>query len=262
MKKILGLCLLILLILSGCKKDKSDPPLLPPEGSLLIDFSNFAYNSKSAITKDLKNIPSNWEVAVKTTDFWKDVYGLLNMHLIAFQMVIDRSPANISDKIWQWEHTSSVGQNNIKARLTGQISGSQVKWEMYITSNGGSEFKWFEGTSESDGKSGSWRLYESPSSPVAFIDIIWTRPGQSTGTIKYTYVKNDAYLDSFIEYKLTNDSPYNAGFVIHYWNGVKFSDVIIEWNSTTYNGRIKSIDNFPDDGWYCWNSNKVDGNCL
>ena len=48
---------------------------------------------------------------------------------------------------------------------------------------------------------------------------------------------------------------------IHYFNGVKFSDVNVEWNTTTSNGHVKSVDYLGDSNWYCWDSNKVNIEC-
>ncbi len=79
--------------------------------------------------------------------------------------------------------------------------------------------------------------------------------------IKYTYIKTDAYNTSYIEYGLTTNSL-NAYYTIHYWNGTKFSDINVEWNTTTFNGRVKSPDYLLDTNWYCWDSNKLNIVCL
>ena len=45
---------------------------------------------------------------------------------------------------------------------------------------------------------------------TALLQIDWTKTGTSIGTIKYTYVKNDSYKSSYIEYGLKTSGPYNA----------------------------------------------------
>jgi hypothetical protein len=50
MKKLLIITLVIALsgaTFNSCKKDKGDPPVLPPAASMLIDFSNFDSGKKS-----------------------------------------------------------------------------------------------------------------------------------------------------------------------------------------------------------------------
>jgi hypothetical protein len=134
---------------------------------------------------------------------------------------------------------------------------------MYITregTGGFSEFVWFEGTSKPDGTGGQWILYQSAAAPDAVLQIDWTKTGTAIGTVKYTYIKNDAFKNSYIEYGLTSNSL-NAYYTIHYYNGVKFSDVNVEWNTTTHNGHVKSQDYLGDANWYCWDANKINVLC-
>jgi hypothetical protein len=135
---------------------------------------------------------------------------------------------------------------------------------MYITKEGtGSfpEFVWFEGTSKLDGTGGQWILNQSSQLPEAILQIDWTKTGTSIGSIKYTYVKNDPFKNSYIEYGLTTGTL-NAFYTIHYFNINKqdFSDVNVEWNTTIFNGRVKCSD-FQLGDWYCWNASKVNTNC-
>jgi len=47
----------------------------------------------------------------------------------------------------------------------------------------------------------------------------------------------------------------------HGYNGTKFSDVNVAWNTTTKNGHVKSVDFMGDANWYCWDSNRVNIVC-
>ena len=50
MRKIMSLGLILILssvFFAGCKKDNGDPPALPPQESMTIDFSNFDFQKKS-----------------------------------------------------------------------------------------------------------------------------------------------------------------------------------------------------------------------
>jgi hypothetical protein len=51
MKKLVAITLIIcfsLGLLNSCKKDTGTPPVLPPQASMMIDFSNFDTQKKSA----------------------------------------------------------------------------------------------------------------------------------------------------------------------------------------------------------------------
>src|SRR5664280_1839269 len=107
-----------------------------------------------------------------------------------------------------------------KARLTGLIRTGDVQWKMYVSRDGTggfAEFLWFEGTSKLDGTGGQWIINQSALSPVAFLQIDWTKPGTTIGTVTYTFVKaGDAFNTSFIEYGLTSN-VLNAYYTIHYY---------------------------------------------
>jgi hypothetical protein len=269
MKKISSLVLIIILstgFFTGCKKDKGEPPKLPPPESMTIDFSNFASTKKSVEVipgqKGTEN--SNWEYAATVAGVWKLIINTtLAVPITAFKAAVDQVPVFISTKNWQWSYNVTFLNVTYKARLTGLIRSTDVQWKMYITGQGTNsfaEFLWFEGTSKLDGTAGQWILNQDAQSPVSLLQIDWTKTASTVGTVKYTYVKNDSFLNSFIEYGLTS-ATLNAYYTIHYFNGVKFSDVNVEWNTTTRNGHVKSIDYLGDSNWYCWDSNKVNVIC-
>jgi hypothetical protein len=237
--------------LTSCKKDKGDPPVLPPQESMTIDFTNFVEAKKSAdVIFDQKGTEnSHWAFAALAAGVWKVIINTtLAVPVASFRYAIDQDPAFLSNKTWQWSYTVPVLTVNYKARLTGQIGATEVVWKMYITregTGGFAEFLWFEGTSKIDGTGGRWTLNQSSESPI----------------IKYKYVKNDSYKNNYIEYVLTTGTL-NAKYTIQYYNGAKLSDVNVEWNTTTYNGRVKSVDYLGDSNWYCWGTNKINIACI
>ena len=271
MKKTLSLILICILLagsFSGCKKDKGDPPNLPPAGSMLIDFSNFISTTKSSDagsdTKGTENL--NWETSALIVTSWRLLLvTTLAIPVAAFNVAVDQDPVYLSDKKWQWSYNVGSAGVTYKARLTGEIVASEVKWEMYIAREGANawpEFKWFEGTSKTDGSGGRWILSQSNIVQDPFLQIDWTKTGTTIGTIKYTYIKNDSNNGAYIDYGLTSSS-FNAYFNIHYYNNSlgRFSDVNIEWNTSTKNGRIKSPD-YANGEWQCWDANRVNTTCL
>jgi hypothetical protein len=273
MKKILSLGLILIfssVFFAGCKKDKGDPPILPPQESMTIDFSNFDIQKKSdeAISLQKGTENSNWEFAAGVAGIWKLIINTtLIVPVTSFKLATDQVPVFLSKNNWQWSYSLTVATVTFKARLTGEIRTSDVAWKMYIAREGtGSypEFVWFEGTSKIDGTGGQWILNQSSLSPTPVLQIDWTQTGSSVGSIKYTYVKTgDAFKTSYIEYGLTTSSL-NAYYTIHYYNSstLKFSEVNVEWNTTTHNGRVKCLDYLGDTNWHCWDANKINVTCL
>jgi hypothetical protein len=265
MKKLFSVCMILVLsagFFTSCKeKDNGTAPVLPPQESFTIDFNNFVSLKKSLeITTDQKGINNtNWEYAALVVRDWRLITAsTLAVPISAFKLALDNEPVFLSDNTWQWSYSVSPADITYKARLTGQIVSNDILWKMYISregTGGFSEFIWFEGKSNLDGTSGQWTLNQSSQAPEPVLQIEWTRVGLTVPYIKYTFVKNlDPFKTSTIEFGL-RETALNAYFSVHYYTGTKFSDVNIEWNTTTKNGRVKSSD-YLNGIWFCWNEQK------
>ncbi len=275
MKKYFSSALLILLfvaLLTACKKeDNGEPPALPPVTSLDIDFENFIDETKSDDLNYLKGTEnSNWQFAAGVALIWRTViYTTLAVPVRSFQIAVNKTPTYLDNKTWQWKYDATLSIDNIsvtyKARLTGQIRTDDVLWKMYIAKEGTNsfdEFVWFEGTSRLDGTGGQWILNESAANQVPVLQIDWTGTQGTVTTVQYTYVKvGEAFKDSYIKYGLTTGT-YNAFYEISYFNGVLFSPVNVEWNTTSKIGHVKAPSHFPTSDWYCWDEGKNNMVCL
>ncbi|HAH22249.1 MAG TPA: hypothetical protein DCL77_00495 [Prolixibacteraceae bacterium] len=267
MKKFTSISLVIILLAGlfwGCKKtDNPIAPILPPTSSMSIDFSKLITADKSASIET--GDKSNLVVAATVVGFWNFYLGAnLVFPAASFKLAMNNTPVLIGDNKWQWTYNFEAIGSTYKARLTGQVSLSGVKWEMYISKEGVDAFpelKWYEGTSSLDGKSGQWILNHSQQFPEPFLQIDWKVVGSGIGNIKYTYIRDkkddrttDLFKNSFIEYGLTTNSL-NAFINVHQNTGVvnAFNDTSIEWSTTTHKGHIKSISHFQDELWHCWN---------
>jgi predicted small lipoprotein YifL len=126
MKKIFKLLLVLLLfsgLITGCNKNKGEPPSLPPVESMKIDFSNFESGKKSdnlILPKGIEN--SNWEFAALVAGYWKTIIvSTLAVPVLAFTTAFNQTPVYLDDKTWQWSYNATVLTVTYKARLTGQI---------------------------------------------------------------------------------------------------------------------------------------------
>lgn len=259
-------------LFTGCKKNKGNPPDLPPEESMAIDFSNFD-SGKSDVIQLPKGVEdSNWSFVTDRANEWKYVTdNILAVPFTSYPLVSDHTPSYIEDKTWQWSFNFTVLSETYKARLTGQIRTSDVLWKMYIAKEGTggfSEFVWFEGSSKIDGTGGQWTYNHSSLLQELVLQIDWTRTGATMGTVKYTYVRTlndsrspDPFKSSYILYgKMT--VTYDSYYTIHYYDGSGFSDVNVEWNSTSRIGHVKCPAFFADSNWHCWDANYGNIKCL
>lgn len=268
MKKLLPILLIVSLAafyLLSCKKDKGDPPQLPPYESMVIDFSNFTSLKKSVNFAAVKGTESStWEFAAGVAGVWNSLISSnINIPLAAFEAAVNYKAVYQSENLWQWSYDFNEGSEAYKARLQGKITTNTVTWKMYITYEGTAMFKdflWIEGTSKSDGSGGQWTFKESPHSDVQLFKDDWTKSGDEVTSVKYTYMKNDTNKDSFINYLLLTAGNFDSSYKIYFSNGL-FSDSDIEWNVTTKDGRLKCVDYLQDENWYCWDTNKINKVC-
>jgi len=276
MKKLLSLILVITLsagFFTGCKKDKGDPPTLPPLGTMKIDFSEFTDSKKSAeitgIENSIKGVENgNFLYAASVAGFWNLILTLnLAIPVASFSESFNHTPAYLDNRTWQWAYSVNVLAGTYKARLTGQIRDNDVKWEMYISKEGIGAFAevlWFEGTSDLDGTNGQWILNNKTDSALEpLLQIDWTLENEAVASVKYTYIKEDISYGSYIEYGLQS-SILNAFYNIHIYESVytqSFVDIFIEWSTTNHNGHVKAYYKYTDQAWHCWNSNGNDVVC-
>jgi len=268
MKRLLLITLIISLpafYFISCKKDKGDPPELPPYNSMVVDFSNFTSLKKSVELSGIKGTESStWEFAASVAGVWSTlITSNINVPLAAFEAAVNHKASYVSENLWQWSYDFNEGSDTFKAKLQGKITTNSVTWKMYITYEGIAaykEFLWLEGTSKTDGSGGQWTFKQSPQADVQLFQDDWTKSGDEVTSVKYTYMKNDTNKDSFINYLHLTTGNFDSSFKIYFSNGL-YSESDIEWNVTTKDGRLKCFDYLQDENWYCWDTNKINKIC-
>jgi hypothetical protein len=269
MKKLLLTTLIVTLpvfYFYSCKKDKGDPPILPPYESMVIDFSNFTSLKRSAeAPSDAKGTESStWQFAAGVANVWSDLISSnIEIPLASYEASSGNNPSYVSGNLWQWSYDFTVDGVTYKTKLKGDITTNSVSWKMYITkdvSGGYTDFLWVEGTSKTDGSGGQWNFQQSPQSALQIFRTDWTKSGDQVSSVKYTYMKNDTNKDSYINYYTVTTSSFDAGYYIHFSDGL-YSDSEIEWNINTFDGRLKCVDYLQDENWYCWDTNKINKVC-
>jgi hypothetical protein len=269
MKKLVIVLLLFSIVVS-CEKDDSEgiAPELPPVETMAIDFTKFGSANKS--TSQLR---SNWLYAAKTVGVWNVIIGTtFAVPVAAFKLAINHQPEKLNNLTWQWQYTVDGFTSQYSARLTGKLETAHVKWEMYVAKEGVDsfeEFLWFEGTSNTDGKSGQWILHHSSAFPEETIQIDWKKEDVVVGEIMYTYIRelnNQRQADEFKGSTLTyglQDAPFDIYVNVHAFNSQSqtFNDSYIEWNKTSYAGHVKAEHYFNNTSWYCWDTQGYDTDC-
>ncbi len=271
-----------IVLLASCEKSEESPEnenslTLPPYESMVIDFGEFAEDSNSgksaALVYDNKAPNGNWVFSRIVVGVWNSaLFTTLAVPVAAFQTAFAHSPENLGDNTWQWTYSVDGFTSEYTARLTGEVTGEEVLWEMYITKTGigaFEEFLWFSGSSAMNGNSGQWILNQSPEWPYAMLQIDWERANEEVAAIRYTWVREmdeqenvDLFRNSYLLYGL-QEGDFDAYFTAHAYDGniQDFADVRIEWSRDTFAGRVMAANYFEDEAWHCWDSTGEDVLC-
>jgi hypothetical protein len=276
MKKLLSLLIalaIVNLMFISCEKqeDAGTPPELPPLESMKIDFSKFTVEEKSAIeTKSTESdTKANYGWASANVFIFNTILAVtLVVPIAAFATSFNQEAEFLGDATWQWKYTVEGFSGNYHARLTGQVRDNDVKWEMYISREGVGafdEFLWYEGTSALDGNSGEWLLYHSADFQEPLLQIDWEKTGEEMGEVQYTVVReltddrsDNPNYGSYIKAGKT-DNEYNAYYTIYQADSER--NVFIEWNTTTFYGRVMDEKWYHDTEWHCWDNQGFDIDC-
>ncbi|MGI9547465.1 MAG: hypothetical protein ACR2MM_09530 [Flavobacteriaceae bacterium] len=247
---------------------------LPPFETMAFDFEGFMDDPQAIQSPINRTAPNgNWVFSRLVVGVWNTaLFSTLAVPVASFHAAFNHDAEVVGDLKWQWSYSVAGFTSEYTARLTGEIVGEEVVWEMYVTKMGiepFEEFLWFSGVSDLDGNSGHWLLNESHDRPDAMLRIDWERSGEDVGSIRYTWVReldanenDDLFRDSYLQYGL-QDGDYDAYLDLHAYdeNLEDFSDVRIEWNRTDYFGRVRAFQYFQDELWHCWDSTGEDSIC-
>ena len=160
-----------------------------------------------------------------------------------------------------WTKNFQVLLAQYTAELYGEINGTIVNWEMYISQTGGySDYLWFTGESNIDGSGGTWTFNKSVEEPVDYLHVVWNYHDVGVGDLKYEVVQSTAEnVGSYIFYAFNNDEEYDAACTL--FNSVGSNMVNVEWHRINRDGRVKSPVYFEDDFWHCWNEARENIDC-
>ena len=269
--KIILALTLSLFIFLHCE-DSNDPipdaPVMPPQSAVSLDLSSLTNSGtpKISLAKVSDNsstmVGTNWVYAAGTVGFWTSVTSIsLSIPAAAFAGTINQEPEYLGDLRWKWTKTFQILLAQYTAELYGEINGSKVDWEMYISQTGGySDYLWFTGESNLDGSGGTWTFNKSAAEPVEYLQIEWNLHSDEIDDLRYEVIQTGAENEgSYIFYAFDNDEVYNSACTL--FNSVDTILVNVEWHRINRNGRVKSPAYFEDNLWHCWDENRDNLEC-
>ncbi len=259
--------LLILSLLAfvpmSCSEDDEDPgaaPEIPPLESMAMDFSDFNNGSTAGRIEEAK---TNWGVAAVNVAVWNTILTLnLALPVASFGNAITQEPSfDFDRRLWVWTYDYNFVGRTYSSELTASVSTSTVVWEMNMSEeNGFQDVTWFTGEMAIDGSSGYWLLNYDAEDPSPKLRVDWEKTGEDIGVITYTNViEGDANEGGYITYERTDNADFDTKYDISL--PTRTSDINIEWNRSTGNGRIMDAVFFQDEEWHCWDDTFEDADC-
>lgn len=258
---LMAMAVMITLVLTSCSKnDEGGAPTMPPIESFQMDFSDFTEFPDTTASKKSLQTYQHFTYSYVTVGVWNLVTTVaLAVPVAVYLKSFEHTPEFLGDDTWQWIYSVDT----YTARLvTTRISNEKFTAEMFISKTGAGafeDFKWFEGTVRYDHTHASWKLYESQTNNVQWLDIEWTKDWEAgTSAITYTNVKaGSEELGSYITYGIVDDPAYDAFYTL----AAATNEVNIKYNTETKAGRVKSPVHFGDSEWHCWNELFQDSDC-
>jgi hypothetical protein len=262
-------CLSVILAVSfsNCSKSYEEPPSLPSENTLNMDFS--LMNMQKSVTGI---DTSNYNQARKIIMFWDSTAARYNIVPInAFKAASSVSPAITATKLWSWTFNFMVGNSEYLGELNSQTvvlvdslkkDGTQkdsVNWKLYVAEIGGNfAYIALTGKSSTDNSGGWWKIaFDTSDVTHPYLSIDWKKENGVLKSIKYTniYATDAENKGSTIMLEKIQTDNYDRQYTTKINKFPKDAslngkEITIKWLFTTKNGSI-----FDGDSWKCWDIN-------
>ncbi len=250
----LTLAISLLFTTISCDKEKLDlRPDLPPIESLVMDFEAFS-DPPPGGSKGTTNSYENFAHSYFSVLFW-NVATTITMALpvVAYGHLLLQTPVYVGDQTWEWKYDFTHIGLAYTATLTGaRISNEEFSMEMAIALTAAPDqgVKWFDGVIRYDHTHATWNLYKDGS--VKILQAEWNMDFETEeGDLTYTYMEEGHEQEgSYIMLAYVPTNTYDASYTI----SLAANETVIEWMTTTIEGRVKDQARFGDTDWHCWDS--------
>ena len=268
LKTFLSVTLVVGLLISvtfvSCNKNENtDPtaPQLPPESSMVMDFSGFTNPDDTASVRELATY-QNWGHSYVNVVVWQTIIkaGMAVPVAAFYESFKHEAVYHPDENNWTWSYNFVAGGVTHEAELTGFIVSDTVNWEMRITKDGQyTDFLWYYGKNSFDRSGGYWILNEKPTDPNKLLQIDWKYEGEGIGDIKYTNIKPDGNENGGYIWYGTLEGEMTRFYNI--FNKGKDNHTDIEWSHQDRHGRVMDPIKFGDSDWHCWDTSLQDVIC-
>jgi hypothetical protein len=243
----------LLFVITSCDKEpEGNRPDLPPLESLFMDFSDF--DSPVADVKSSVESHNNFNHAFTSLVFWSGASAVtMALPVAAYGYALEQEAVYLGENSWEWAYDFKWNNIDYKATLTGvRINNEEFSLEMVIAPAAFPEqgVLWFDGVVRYDHTHATWNIYREGT--TVLLGIEWSKDYElGDASLQYTYTEPDQEeTGSFIKYEYNPMELYDASFTVSLATGT----TLIQWDTTSIEGRVQDEVKFGDDGWHCWDS--------
>ena len=250
--QLVGAAVLCSILLYSCEKEKKDTaPQLPPVAAFVINTDEF-------ITTKSTGTYNNFGAAALSVGYWNSViYSSLVVPVASYVEAFKHHAERVDNTTWKWAYSVDGLDTTYTAELFAEVISDSIYLEMHISKAGGfQDFVWFTGKCDVVRSTGEWTVNTNPITNTPWVHIVWNYDWEAkTFDVRYTDVLvGHEYLDSYIEYGITEDPVFDAYYVIY--DSKNDADYEINLNTANHNGRV-----FYDGIWHCWDTDYTDIVC-
>lgn len=258
------LLFVILIFLGSCdkKEEKEQPaPLIPPVGTLVIDFSQFE-NIDTNLVRNTESF-ENFGVALDRILPWQHIiYERIPIPIVGYAEAHHHNyfyDPNYDS--WSWSYQFAYGGEYYHGKLQAWLDPAGVQWAFYVTRDDDYyEFLWMKGVAEANLTRGFWTIYLDPDNWEPYIEINYKIIEDGRYEITYENVLHkDVNEGSYISYTYDSTSYYNSHYEIY--KVYLDNTTEIDWNSDSFEGRITDMLYYKNDLWYCWDESAKNIDC-
>ncbi len=243
----------LLIVSTSCDKEPvENRPELPPLESLTMTFADF--DTPISATKASGEPHLHFNYAFASLAFWSGATAVtMALPVAAYAYALEQGVEYLGDNSWEWAYSFQWSGLDYTATLNAtRINNEEFSMEMLIALSATPEqaVRWFDAVVRYDHTQADWTIYKDGS--VEVLEIAWTRDFElGDASLLYTYVEPEMVeTGSYISYDFDPLEVYDASFTLSRSTGV----TLIQWNTTSKEGRVQDEAKFGDAEWMCWDS--------
>lgn len=243
----------LLIVSTSCDKEpEENRPELPPVESMMMSFSDF--NEAIGDTKANGEPHLHFNYAFTSLAFWSGASALtMALPVAAYGYALEQGVEYLGENSWEWAYSFQWSGLDYTATLTAtRINNEEFSLEMHLATSAEPEngVRWFDGVVRYDHTKANWNIYKDGS--IEVLEIAWAKDFElGDASLLYTYVEPEKLeTGSYLRYDYAPLEAYDASFEVSRSTGT----TLIQWNTSSKEGRVQDEARFGDAEWNCWDS--------